>query len=88
MHLTNYAINKDSENFEANKGVDEDDQGSKRSMQSVLQAIEDEFDDVTMMKVQKGIQDIIIKSMCLAQPHVKHLIVAAQPEDIENQLCF
>ena len=25
MHLTNYAINKDSENFEANTNVDEDD---------------------------------------------------------------
>ena len=32
MHLTNYAINKDSENFVANKDAEEDDVGSKRSL--------------------------------------------------------
>lgn len=33
MHLTNYAINKENENYENNEGVDKDDVGSKRSMQ-------------------------------------------------------
>ena len=36
MHLTNYAINKDSENFVANTAAEEDDVGSKRSLQAVL----------------------------------------------------
>ena len=42
MHLTNYAINKENENYENNEGVDKDDVGSKRSMQQVLLGIEDD----------------------------------------------
>lgn len=34
MHLTNYAINKDSENFKQNEG--RDDQGHKRSLTAIL----------------------------------------------------
>ena len=32
MHLTNYAINKDHEDFEANTHAENDDVGSKRSL--------------------------------------------------------
>lgn len=39
MHLTNYAINKDSENFVVNTDQDKDDVGSKRSFSSVLKRI-------------------------------------------------
>ena len=41
MHLTNYAINKQSENFEANQDEEEDDSGHKRSVSSVLKHIEE-----------------------------------------------
>ena len=41
MHLTNYAINKNSENFEANDDSGEDDTGHKRSVSSVLKYIEE-----------------------------------------------
>ena len=40
MHLTNYAINKVSENFEFNEDKNNDDVGSKRSMTSVLEGID------------------------------------------------
>jgi tubulin polyglutamylase TTLL6/13 len=40
MHLTNYAINRNADNFEANDGG-EDDGGHKRSVTSVLKLIED-----------------------------------------------
>ena len=36
MHLTNYAINKESENFVQNTDEKADDVGSKRSFSSVL----------------------------------------------------
>ena len=41
MHLTNYAINKNSENFEANEDSAEDDVGHKRSVTAVLKYIEE-----------------------------------------------
>ena len=66
MHLTNYAINKESENFVANTDADQDDVGSKRSLQAILSHIEDEFGTETMEHVQRQIQDIIVKSLCLA----------------------
>ena len=40
IHLTNYAINKNSENFEENEDSAEDDQGHKRSVSSVFKFIE------------------------------------------------
>jgi len=36
MHLTNYAINKHSEDFVENEKEDEDDVGHKRSLITVL----------------------------------------------------
>jgi len=41
MHLTNYAINKNSENFEANEDSAEDDSGHKRSVSSIFKYIEE-----------------------------------------------
>lgn len=39
MHLTNYAINKDADNFQQNEG--HDDKGHKRSLTSILKHIDD-----------------------------------------------
>jgi tubulin polyglutamylase TTLL6/13 len=43
MHLTNYAINKESENFVQNNDEHADDVGSKRSFISILRRITTEF---------------------------------------------
>jgi len=43
MHLTNYAINKDSDNFIVNTNENCDDVGSKRSFSSILRKITEEF---------------------------------------------
>ena len=51
MHLTNYAINKDSENFVANTDKNNDDVGSKRSLQSILLDIDVEYSSEVMEKV-------------------------------------
>lgn len=40
MHLTNYAINKDADNFEQNKGAD--DRGHKRSLTSIFKHIDEQ----------------------------------------------
>lgn len=39
MHLTNYAINKNSDNFEFNEDADDDSSGHKRSLTAVLDHI-------------------------------------------------
>jgi tubulin polyglutamylase TTLL6/13 len=40
MHLTNYAINKESEAFVQNTDANHDDVGSKRSLMTVMDGIE------------------------------------------------
>jgi tubulin polyglutamylase TTLL6/13 len=39
MHLTNYAINKSDPRFIANKNINEDDIGHKRSISSVYRRL-------------------------------------------------
>ena len=76
MHLTNFAINKNHENFEANESAEKDDVGSKRSMASVFAGIEMEEGEEVVQKLQQRINDLIIKSLCLAGPHITHLVKA------------
>lgn len=46
MHLTNYAINKESPNFIFNESSTEMDIGHKRSLSSIYKLIEDQGNDV------------------------------------------
>ena len=73
MHLTNYAINKESKFFVKNENEEADDQGSKRSYLSVLRKLMYDHGVLTAQRVQTQINEIIVKTMCLAQPHVHHL---------------
>jgi tubulin polyglutamylase TTLL6/13 len=68
MHLTNYAINKNSENFEANEDSGEDDVGHKRSVTSVLKYIEEHEKEqgITVEKLWNQIDDIAIKTLISA----------------------
>ena len=68
MHLTNYAINKDSDNFVANNSDKHDDIGSKRSFTSVLRRITAEFGPQRCEQVLQEIKELIIKTLCIAQP--------------------
>lgn len=90
MHLTNYAINKNSENFEANEDSGEDDVGHKRSVTSVLKYIEEHEKEqgITVEKLWNQIDDIAIKTLISAQPHLCHSYRSLQPDDLENSVCF
>lgn len=88
MHLTNYAINKESSSFVQNNNKDADDVGSKRSYQFVLKKLAQDYGLLTQQRVQNEINEIIVKTLCLAQPHVHHLFRSCQPDDIENSTCF
>jgi hypothetical protein len=62
MHLTNYAINKNSDKFEKNVGSQNDDQGHKRSMTFAMKYIDEcGFDSKLVLH---NIKDVILKCIC------------------------
>eukprot|EP00357_Protocruzia_adherens_P010429 CAMPEP_0115043784 /NCGR_PEP_ID=MMETSP0216-20121206/47082_1 /TAXON_ID=223996 /ORGANISM="Protocruzia adherens, Strain Boccale" /LENGTH=868 /DNA_ID=CAMNT_0002426185 /DNA_START=300 /DNA_END=2907 /DNA_ORIENTATION=+ len=86
MHLTNYAINKNSEKFVFNEDKEMDDVGHKRSLQSVWKLMEAQGTDIVKMK--KDINKLIIKTFCSIQPHLAHVYKSCQPDDLSNGMCF
>jgi hypothetical protein len=70
MHLTNYAINKNSSNYEACE--DEDGEvGHKRSLGAMLQILKKEGADVE--KFMDEVKDIIVKTIISGTPQLSHL---------------
>lgn len=51
MHLTNYAINKESSSFVKNEDKNADDVGSKRSYQFILKKLADDYGLMTSQRV-------------------------------------
>eukprot|EP00347_Sterkiella_histriomuscorum_P017972 403347271 len=88
MHLTNYAINKNSENFVFNEDQDDDSSGHKRSLTAVLDHIRENEPDFDVDNLWTQIQDIIAKTMISVQPSLQHAYRSCQPEDLENSMCF
>jgi len=86
MHLTNYAINKFSENFQQNKGSDKDDSGHKRSLTFAMRYINEMGYD--SKQVLHKIKDVILKCLCAVQPMLAHTYRSCQPDDIDNSMCF
>jgi tubulin polyglutamylase TTLL6/13 len=66
MHLTNYAINKDSKEFVFNEDPNKDDIGHKRSLRSILKYIDDHKKtdrDKSGEEIWDSIKDIIVKTL-------------------------
>lgn len=38
--------------------------------------------------MKEGIDDLLVKTLIVAQPHLSHIYKTGQPEDVENSLCF
>lgn len=86
MHLTNYAINKNSSKFVFNEDPDADDIGHKRSLASTIVYLKGEgYDTETLMR---DIEDIIMKTLCSVQPYLAHLYKTSQPDEYTNSMCF
>lgn len=88
MHLTNYAINKNSENFVFNEDQDDDACGHKRSLTAILDYIRENEPGFDVDGLWKQIQDIIAKTLISVQPSLQHAYRSSQPEDYENSMCF
>ena len=83
MHLTNYAINKKSKNFEKT----DDDNASKRTIASVMNEIEEMF-GVERSVIWNDIKDIINKTIITVQPELSHIYRACQSNDPLGWMCF
>ena len=86
MHLTNYAINKNSDDFIFNEEESVDDVGHKRSLSAVLKQLEDEGNDPNL--IMNRISDLIIKTIIICQPSIAHAYKTLQPDDLENSMIF
>lgn len=86
MHLTNYAINKNSDDFVFNEEESVDDVGHKRSLSAVLKQLEDEGNDPN--QIMNKISDLVIKTIATCQPSIAHAYRTLQPDDFENSMIF
>lgn len=85
MHLTNYALNKESENYQENNDEDGD-KGHKRSLGSILQILKQEGADIELFMEQ--IKDMIIKTIITGQPTLNHQYKISQPDCMDNSMAF
>ena len=86
MHLTNYAINKTSENFIFNSDPNADNVGHKRSLTATFEKIKEM--GFNTEKIWSEINSIIVKTLITAQPSLAHIYRASQPDDPYNGMCF
>ena len=67
MHLTNYAINKNSSDYES--GDEEEQTGHKRMLHQIFDHIKETYGDDT---VWEKIKDIICKTLITVAPSLGH----------------
>jgi len=72
MHLTNYAINKNNDNFVFNEDEDDDDAGHKRSLTAILEYLKENEENFDTDQLWQDIQDIITKTIITVQPSLQH----------------
>lgn len=82
MHLTNYAINKDHEDYEEG---DSSNCGHKRYLSYILEYFEE---NEGPNKIWENIKDIINKALITVQPSLSHAYRTCRPHDVENSQCF
>ncbi|ETO68763.1 hypothetical protein F444_14488 [Phytophthora nicotianae P1976] len=68
MHLTNYAVNKHSNNFETNKGDGIEGTGSKRSLKWFFVWLKEKLPNDKVIKLWDQIGDICLKTILSVQP--------------------
>ncbi|XP_047464646.1 tubulin polyglutamylase ttll6 isoform X2 [Mugil cephalus] len=81
MHLTNYSINKHSENF-----VRDEDTGSKRKLSTLNKLLESI--SCNTEKMWSDIEDVIIKTLISAHPILKHNYHTCFPNHTTGSACF
>eukprot|EP00826_Nyctotherus_ovalis_P024158 TRINITY_DN1870_c0_g3_i2.p1 TRINITY_DN1870_c0_g3~~TRINITY_DN1870_c0_g3_i2.p1 ORF type:complete len:618 (-),score=184.58 TRINITY_DN1870_c0_g3_i2:208-1884(-) len=86
MHLTNYAINKNNDEFIFNNDPDKADVGHKRSLEFVWRHIDE--NGGSSEEIRGRIKEIIVKTLCSVQPELANSYRSCQPSDDKNDKCF
>lgn len=86
MHLTNYAINKDSPNFIFNEDIENMHIGHKRSLTSVYAQLAQDGHNVEELK--EKINDLFIKTIITGYPTLSASVTNVHPESFGNDMCF
>ena len=86
MHLTNFAINKQNEEFTHGGESNSESEGHKRSLVSILKILERK--GIHAEKAMNAIADIVIKTIITVQPNLSHIYRSCQADDYENQMIF
>jgi tubulin polyglutamylase TTLL6/13 len=86
MHLTNYAINKNSPNFVFNSSDTADDIGHKKSLTALLRILRERGHNTDAL--WEEIKQIVLKTLICAQPMLSQIYRACQPYDPANGMCF
>ncbi|CAJ0580630.1 unnamed protein product, partial [Mesorhabditis spiculigera] len=68
VHLTNYSLNKDNQNYIKNDTFMSEDVGHKRTLGALLRRLEDDGIDSELLMVR--IEDLIIKTLLSGQDHI------------------
>lgn len=68
IHLTNFSVNKKSENFKDNTGTGEEENSSKWSFKQLRKAYEDM--DINYEYVFAQVKDVIVKTLLSVEPHI------------------
>lgn len=82
MHLTNYSINKHSENFIQ---TSKEDLGSKRTLKYFWKWLEDKGENVEAMR--NRVADAIIKTILVAEPRLFHAYHMCRGSDPQGESC-
>ena len=64
MHLTNYAVNKENEDFKMAKSMN-DDTGHKRTLKKVLERLK--LEGLDTVKIMNETKEVIVKTMITIQ---------------------
>lgn len=95
MHLTNYAVNKNSENFEANSGASEDEgKGSKRSLRWFMSWVKETVGDKKAQQIWERMGYVSVKTiLCILPLLQKEYAALFETPDaidcgVEGSRCF
>ena len=88
MHLTNYSLNKDSENFVPSQGTETEaaDGASKRTLKSVRNWLRSQGHDADA--VWEDVNKLVVDCMLALQPSIQLNLEAIQKPGDDNYKCF